>query len=334
MTIAASRTIPALDRPTAPIGLGCMGMSWAYTTPESRDDDASASVIRAALDRGITLLDTSDAYGVGHNEELVGRAIAGRRDEAIVATKGGLVAQWIEGRSQITGRDGRPGHLRSAVDASLRRLGVDMIDLYYLHRVDPAVPLAESWGALAELFAAGKLRALGLSEVSVDQAAEAHRIHPVAAIQSELSLWTRDPLGSGATSDGSPAGDLVAWTREHDAVLVPFSPLGRGFLTGRLDPRTLPADDFRATHPRFTGEALTANERIVAEARAIADEHGTTPASVALAWVLAQGDHVIPIPGTTRIPRLDENLAAAGLTLTPRDLERLDAVPAAEGARY
>lgn len=328
-----ARRIPALHTSTAPIGLGCMGMSWAYTSVEDRDDDASIAVIHAALDRGITLLDTSDAYGVGHNEKLLGRALRGRRDEAIIATKGGLVASYVEGLP-LTDRDGRPEHLRRAVEASLERLGIESIDLYYLHRVDPDVPLEDSWGALSELVQAGKIRALGLSEVTVPQAGAAHAIHPVAAVQSELSLWTRGPLGAGTTPDGAEMGDMVAWTREHDAIFVPFSPLGRGFLTGTVDIDALGPTDFRRSQPRFADGARERNQQIVDAVRQVADRLRTTPAAVALAWVLAQGDHVIPIPGTTKVQRLDENLSAAGLELAPEDLSILDALPPAVGARY
>lgn len=327
------RRIPALSRDTAAIGLGCMGMSWAYTAPQDRDEQSGIGVIHAALDAGITLLDTSDAYGAGHNESLVGRALEGRRDEAIVATKGGLVSSYVEGRPHLE-RNGRPEHLRAAIDASLARLGVDEIDLYYLHRVDPDVPLEESWGVLADAVAQGKVRALGLSEVSVGQAERAHAIHPVAAVQSELSLWSRDALGDGVTADGEEAGDLVAWTAAHEAVFVPFSPLGRGFLTGALDTSALPASDFRAGLARFADDAAEANRRIVDVVRAVAARRDTTPACVALAWVLAQGEHVIPIPGTTKVERLRENLAAADLALTSDDMAELDAIPAAQGARY
>lgn len=328
-----TRHIPALDRDTAPIGLGCMGMSWAYTTPEDADDAANIDVVQAALDRGITLLDTSDAYAAGHNEQLVGHAVAGRRDEAIIATKGGLVSSYVDGRPHLE-RDGHPDHLRAAIDASLARLGVDHIDLYYLHRVDPAVPLEDSWGVLADAVRAGKLRAIGLSEVSVDQASRAQQVHPVAAIQSELSLWTRDALGGeGTTSDGEPSGNLVTWCADHDAIFVPFSPLGRGFLTGEL-PTTLSDKDFRGRLPRFSGDAAQQNLRIVDTVRAVAARHDCAPAAVALAWVLAQGDHVIPIPGTTRIERLDQNLASATITLDPQDRHDLDHLPAAQGARY
>lgn len=328
-----SRRIPALDRDVAPIGLGCMGMSWAYTTPDTRSDDASVAVIDAALDLGISLLDTSDAYGLGHNEQLVGRAVAGRRDDAVIATKGGLVSSYVDGKPHLE-RDGRPDRLRAAVDASLRRLRVEVIDLYYLHRIDPAVPLEDSWGALAEQVDAGKVHALGLSEVSVEEAALAHAVHPVAAVQSELSLWTRDALGDGTTADGHPAGDVVGWCGENGAIFVPFAPLGRGFLTGALDTARLPDTDMRVALPRFTGEAAASNTRIVDAVRGVAAGHGTTAAAVALAWVLARGEHVIPIPGTTKTHRLAENLSAADLRLTPEDLATLDSLPAPEGTRY
>lgn len=328
-----TRRLPALDRETAAIGLGCMGMSWAYATPDTSDEQANADLIRAALDLGITLLDTSDAYASGHNEALVGRAVRGRRDEAIIATKGGLVSSYVDGRPHLE-RDGRPEHLAAAIDASLTRLGVEVIDLYYLHRVDPDVPLAESWGALSQAVDAGKVRTLGLSEVSVDEAAAAHAIHPVAAVQSELSLWTRDALGMGTTADGRPAGDLVGWCGANAAIFVPFSPLGRGFLTGKLDTTRLDPSDYRASLPRFSGDAATANARIVDAVRAVATARETTPAAVALAWVLAQGDHVVPIPGTTKIPRLRENLAAADLRMSNAELALLANVPAAQGSRY
>lgn len=327
------RMILALNETTAAIGLGCMGMSWAYAKPGTVDEDASIGVIRGALDRGVRLLDTSDAYASGHNEELVGRAIAGRREEAIVATKAGLLSSWVDGKPTLA-RDASPEHLRAACDASLQRLGIDVIDLYYLHRVDPEVPLAESWGALAELVQAGKVRALGLSEVSVAQADEAQAIHPVAAIQSEMSLWTRDALGQGQSADGADAGDVVAWCAEHGAIFVPFSPLGRGFLTGALKPEDLDRNDFRAGLPRFQGEAATANQAIVAEVQRIAAGKGVPAAAIALAWVLAQGEHVIPIPGTTKLANLDANLAASTVELTPEELVALDQLPDAVGGRY
>ncbi len=334
-----TRAVPALGRNVGAIGLGCMGMSWAYVAPDDRDEQASIALIRYAVDRGVTLLDTSDAYGDGHNELLVGTALFDRESDAVVATKGGLIGDYFDGRIRLR-RNGRPDHLRKACQASLERLGVDAIDLYYLHRVDPKVPIEESWGALAQLVTEGKIKALGLSEVSTAQAERAHAIHPVAAIQSELSLWTRDPLGdrsgvgAGVTNDGDECGDVVGWTRDHGAVFVPFSPLGRGFLTGRLDPKSLSVSDFRAGLPRFADAAVAANQAILQTLDDIAARHETTAAAVALAWVLAQGDHVIPIPGTTKAENLDANIDAASLVLSRDDLAQLDALPPPEGARY
>jgi aryl-alcohol dehydrogenase-like predicted oxidoreductase len=300
------------------VGLGCMGMSWAYG-PQERDDDASIEVIRRALDLGVTLVDTADVYGPFHNEELVGRAIAGRRGELTLATKCGLVN--IDG--EMT-RDGRPEHVREACDASLQRLNVDTIDLYQLHRVDEKVPLAETWGAMASLVDAGKVRAIGMSEVDVTQIEEAHAIHPVASVQSELSLWTRGPLA-----------DVVPWCAAHDVGFLPFAPLGRGFLTGTL-PTTGDFDktDFRARNPRFTGDALAANQHIVDSVRRVADRLGCTAAQVAIAWLLAQGEQVVPIPGTKKLRYLEENAAAADVRLGPDDLTELDSLPEPVGARY
>ncbi|QFG26306.1 aldo/keto reductase [Actinomadura sp. WMMB 499] len=326
--------------PVGAVGLGCMGMSWAYTESE-RDDDASVALLREALDLGVTFLDTAQVYGAGHNETLVGRALAGRRDEAVLATKTGLVVEDPGTRRLV--RQATPEHVASSAEDSLRRLGTDVIDLYYLHRVDPEVPLADTWGAMAELVAAGKARHLGLSEVTVAQAAEAHAIHPVAAVQSELSLWTRDALGApggsaGAASDGhggaAEAGDVVGWCAANGAAFVPFSPLGRGFLTGTVTGADFEDTDFRATNPRFQEEALKANLRIVDAVRAVAARHGATPAQVAIAWTLAQGAHVIPIPGTKKVRYLRDNAGAADLDLTAADLAGLDALPAAVGGRY
>ncbi|MBW8486178.1 aldo/keto reductase [Actinomadura parmotrematis] len=323
------------------VGLGCMGMSWAYSAAE-RDDSASAALIGEALDLGVTFLDTAQVYGNGDNEELVGRALQGRRDEAVLATKTGLVVQGRDASSMR--RDGSPAHVRASAEESLRRLGTDVIDLYYLHRVDPAVPLAETWGAMAELVAAGKVRHLGLSEVTVAQAAEAHAVHPVAAVQSELSLWTRDALGApggsaGGGGDGTASaspevGDVVGWCAASGAAFVPFSPLGRGFLTGTVTAADFAGDDFRSTNPRFQSEALKANLAIVDVVKAVAARHGATPAQVAIAWTLAQGDHVVPIPGTKKAKYLRDNAGAADLDLTAADLAELDGVPAAVGARY
>ena len=295
-----------------------MGMSWAYS-PEERDDDASIEVIRRALDLGVTLIDTADVYGPFHNEELVGRAIAGRRDELTLATKCGLVN--VDG--EMT-RDGRPEHVRAACEASLKRLGVDTIDLYQLHRVDEKVPLAETWGAMAALVEAGKVRVIGMSEVDVAQLDEAHAIHPVATLQSEFSLWTRGPLS-----------DVLPWCDAHDAGFLPFAPLGRGFLTGTLPTSgDFDATDFRARNPRFTGDALAANQQIVDAVRRVADRLGCTAAQVALAWILAQGENVVPIPGTKKLRYLEENATAAELRLGADDLAELDSLPDPVGARY
>lgn len=307
-----------------PVGLGCMGMSWGYSESQ-RDDAASVDVIRRALDAGPVLLDTADAYGDGHNETLVGRALAGRRDDAVVATKTGIVVDDLATRT--LGRDGSPEHIRHSADASLRRLGVDVIDLYYLHRVDPVVPLEESWGALADLVRQGKVRHLGLSEVTREEAVTAHRMHPVAAVQSELSLWTRDPL--------DPHTGISGWCADNGAAFVPFAPLGRGFLTGRYTrPGDFESGDFRATNPRFLDQAFHANLRIVKAVEEVAARHGATAAQTALAWTLAQGEHTVPIPGTKQLRYLTANLAAAGLRLSAQDLADLDAAPAATGSRY
>jgi len=300
------------------IGLGCMGMTYAYDQ-DRRDDDRSVSVIHRALDLGVTLLDTSDVYGPHTNEELVGRALVGRRDDAVLATKCGLVFSPDLAHT----RNGTPEYVRAACDASLRRLGVEVIDLYQLHRVDPEVPVEETWGAFAELVAVGKVRAIGLSEVSVEQLEVCHAIHPVTSVQSELSLWTRDYLG-----------DVLPWCRDHDVAFLPFSPLGRGFLTGALAPREFASDDFRSRLPRFAPEAMAANQQIVDAVAAVAHERGVTSAQIALAWVLAQGENVVPIPGTKRVERLEENAAAADLVLSDDDLAALAALPDPQGGRY
>ena len=294
-----------------------MGMSWAYGAAE-RDDGASRAVLQRALDLGVTLIDTADVYGPFTNEELVGSALAGRRDEAFLATKCGLVA----GPDGI-GRDGRPEHVRAALDASLRRLGTDRVDLWQLHRVDPEVPVAETWGAMAEQVAAGKARHLGMSEVGVAELDAAHAVHPVATVQSELSLWTRDPLA-----------EVLPWCQAHDAGFLPFSPLGRGFLTGTVTAGSFDASDFRAKNPRFTDEAMAGNAALVAAVAVVADRLGASAAQVALAWVLAQGEQVVPIPGTKKQRWLEQNAAAADLVLAPADLAELDALPAPVGERY
>ncbi|KAB2346867.1 aldo/keto reductase [Actinomadura rudentiformis] len=322
------------------VGLGCMGMSWAYGESE-RDDAASIALIHEAVDLGVTFLDTAQVYGDGDNEALLGRALAGRRDRVVLATKTGL--RVTDRATTSMGRDGSPEHVKRSLEDSLRRLDTDIVDLYYLHRVDPEVPLAETWGAMAELVAEGKVRHLGLSEVTVSQAQEAHDVHPVAAIQSELSLWTRDPMDapggsaggfSGDLISGGGPGDVVGWCRDNNAVFVPFSPLGRGFLTGAVTAADFEDSDYRGRNPRFQEEALKANLRIVDIVKGVAARHGATPAQVAIAWTLAQGDHVIPIPGTKKSKYLNENAGAADLDLTPADLAELNDVPAAVGSRY
>ena len=306
--------------PVGAVGLGCMGMTWAYN-PAERDDDRSVATLHRALDLGVTLIDTADVYGPFTNEDLVGRALGRRRDEAVLATKCGLVVG--EGGAPREARpDGRPEHVREAIDASLQRLGTEHVELYQLHRVDADVPLAESWGAMAETVASGKARAIGLSEVSVEQASAAHAIHPVASVQSELSLWTRDNL------------PVVEWCRENGATFIPFSPLGRGFLTGAISTANFDPSDFRSHNPRFTAEAVDANQTLAAVVVQVARRVGATPAQVALGWVLARGAHVVPIPGTTRPERVQENAGAAAVHLSADDLAELDGVPVASGSRY
>jgi len=302
------------------IGLGCMGMTHAYDVGTA-DEAESIAVVHRALEIGVTLLDTADVYGPHTNEELVGRALAGHREQAVLATKCGIVPG--TSASVSPGRDGSPAYVRSAMDASLRRLGVDHVDLYQLHRVDPSIPVEETWGAFAGLVEAGKARAIGLSEVTVEQLEACHALHPVATVQSELSLWTRDW-----------AAEVLPWCIEHDVAFLPYSPLGRGFLTGALSGREFGSDDFRATLPRFAPQAMADNQAIVDAVAAVAARHDATCAQVALAWVLAQGPQVVPIPGTKRRARLEENAASVGLTLSNADLAELDGLPAPSGGRY
>jgi aryl-alcohol dehydrogenase-like predicted oxidoreductase len=316
------------------IGLGCMGMTHAYD-PVGRDDATSVDVIRQALDLGVTLLDTSDVYGPFTNEELVGKALAGPyRERAVLATKVGLVMDpATPGGRPTYSNNGRPEHVRRSVDDSLLRLGTDHVDLYQLHRIDPAVPVEETWGAMAEAVAAGKVRALGLSEVSVEQIERARAVHPVAAVQSELSLWTRDP--SPTSGPGDPDTEVLPYCEREGIAFLPFSPLGRGFLAGRFASfDDLPADDMRRSLPRFQQDALRANLALVAAVRAVAGRVGASPAQVALAWVLAQGRYVIPIPGTKTPKYLADNAGAAEVSLSAADLAELDGVPEATGTRY
>lgn len=301
------------------IGLGCMGMSWAYGQP---DEAEGVRVIHRAIELGVTLFDTADAYGPFTNEALVGRVLKGYREQAVIATKCGLVV--TDPATHTYGRDGSPAHIKAACEGSLKRLGIEAIDLYQLHRPDPLVPIEESVGAMADLIQQGKVRAIGLSECDVPTLERAIKVHPIATLQSELSLWTRDVLE-----------EILPWCKAHLVGFLPFSPLGRGFLTGQY--RTSSAispSDFRAKLPRFKEEAIAANLALLEKVETVASRLGATPAQVALGWVLAQGEEVIPIPGTKRVAYLEENLGAVQLKLTPDDLEELNNLPSVVGDRY
>lgn len=303
------------------IGLGCMGMSAFYG---GSDEAQSIDVIHRALDLGVTLFDTAEMYGPHTNEILVGKALKDRRDQAFIATKFGI--NYNEDRSRLL-VDGSPANVRRAVEGSLQRLGVDHIDLYYLHRVDPDTPIEETVGAMGELVAEGKVRFLGLSEAAPDTLRKAHAVHPITALQTEYSLWSREP-----------EDELFATVRELGIGFVPYSPLGRGFLSGDIKSiDDLAADDFRRTNPRFVGENFQKNLDLVDAVKAIAEDKGVTAAQLALAWVLAQGEDLVPIPGTRRVATLEQNAAAVDLVLTPDDLARIEAVfpkGAAVGHRY
>jgi aryl-alcohol dehydrogenase-like predicted oxidoreductase len=302
------------------IGLGGMGMSAAYTGAGA-DDAESIRTIHRALDLGVTLIDTAEIYGPFTNEELVAQAIKGRRDGVVLATKFGLVSHAGGGPWNL---DSSPANIRTAIEGSLRRLGTDHIDLYYQHRVDPNTPIEDTVGALAELVTEGKIRHIGLSEAGPDTIRRAHAVHPVTALQSEYSLWTRDP---------EPR--VLPVLRELGIGLVAYSPLGRGFLTGQIrSTDDFADDDSRKTNPRFTGENFQRNLRAVEEVEAIATEVGATPAQVALAWVLAQGDDIAPIPGTKRVSRVEENTAADTVQLSTEQISKLDNVTPAAGDHH
>jgi aryl-alcohol dehydrogenase-like predicted oxidoreductase len=303
------------------VGLGCMSASWLYPL-HRQDDSLSEHTLRRALELGVTHFDTASLYGHGHNESLVGRALRDRPPGVVIASKCGFARRGFPRRKTV--RDGRPETLRLQCDASLARLGLDVIDLYYLHRVDPQVPVEESLGALSELVTEGKIRHLGISECTVDELTRAHATHPISALQSEFSLWTREPLR-----------DVIPWCAANGVAFVAFAVLGRGFLTGALPAdQVFPKGDFRARNPRFQPAAMRANTAILDGLRRVGERLEATPAQLCVAWVLAQSELVLPIPGTKRLPHLEENLGGATLELDAEALAELEALPPAVGGRY
>ena len=312
------------DLEVSAIGLGCMGMTFAYGSPPDRQE--MISLLRAAVDRGVTFFDTAEVYGPFTNEELLGEALGPVRDQVVIATKFGFRLD-PTGAKSWTGVDSRPKHIKEVADSSLKRLKTDRIDLFYQHRVDPEVPIEDVAGAVKELIQAGKVKQFGLSEPGMQTLRRAHAVQPVAAVQNEYSLWTR-----------TPEKEVIATLDELGIGLVPYSPLGRGFLTGKIDETTTFAStDFRSNLPRFTAEARKANQALVELLQSIADRKGATPAQIALAWILAQKPWIVPIPGTTKLHRLEENIGAADVELTSQDLREIEEASSqitVEGARY
>src|SRR5271167_2151451 len=317
-----TRTLGADGPEVSAIGLGCMGMSAFYG---AADEGEALRTIERALDLGCNFLDTSDMYGPHTNERLVGRAIKDRRDDVFLATKFGIKIEPGPDGTLVRSIDGRPEYVHAACDASLQRLGVEHIDLYYQHRVDPSTPIEETVGAMAELVAAGKVRHLGLSEASAQTIRRAHAVHPITAVQTEYSLWTRDV-----------EGEIMGTLEELGIALVAYSPLGRGFLSGRFtSTEELDEDDYRRYGPRFTGENLSQNLKLAARVKELAAEKDITAGQLALAWVLHRGEHIVPIPGTKRVSYLEENLAAADVPLSEEEVQAIaEAIPTAAGERY
>ena len=312
------------DLEVSTLGLGCMGMTFAYGAPPDRRE--MISLLRAAVDRGVTFFDTAEVYGPFTNEELVGEALAPARDRVVIATKFGFKLDPSRAKSWI-GTDSRPEHIKEVAEGSLKRLKTDRIDLFYQHRVDPNVAIEDVAGTVKDLIQEGKVRHFGLSEPGMQTLRRAHAVHPVAAVQNEYSLWTR-----------TPEKEVIPTLEELGIGLVPYSPLGRGFLTGKIDETTtFTSTDFRANLPRFTTEARKANQALVDLLKSIAEPRGATPAQIALAWILAQKPWIVPIPGTTKVHRLEENIGATEIELTADDLEEIDGVSSkitVEGARY
>ncbi|WP_111719577.1 aldo/keto reductase [Homoserinimonas sp. OAct 916] len=308
------------DLTVSEIGLGCVGMSAEYGAAHERNESASLNTLERAFERGITFYDTADCYGPFTNEVLLSKFLGDKREDVVISTKAGLVRE--------TGTDtyvinARPEHLKTACTESLQRLNIEVVDIYFLHRVDPCVPIEDSWGALLELQQEGHVKHLGICEATREQLDVVHRMGAVTAVQSEFSLWTRDA-----------EEEIIPWCEANGAGFVPFAPLGRGFLTGTIASADFDDDDIRSTNPRFAREAIAANQAIVEGIRTVATNHGATPAQIAIAWILAQGESIVPIPGTKQVAYMEENVGAATIDLTQTDLALLEALPPTVGSRY